>query len=285
MTQLPQGGLTRLAPTPSGLLHAGNAINFLIARHLADATGAALLLRIDDLDAERVRTAYLVDIFRSLEWLDIRWDLGPRNVQDHLRNWSQQLRLARYGEVVDALRRSGLLYACTCSRSQLRRSGGDARYPGTCRERAVPLDTPDTSWRLRLPDQAPVTVAGLDGSTTTVDLAQAMGDPVVRQRNGRPAYQVASMVDDVDRGTTFIVRGMDLLPSTACQLHLATVLGAEGFLHVRFLHHPLIAGADGQKLSKSAGAASLQAMREAGLSPDGLKAQARTMVHALMGSQ
>lgn len=283
MMQLPQGGLTRLAPTPSGLLHAGNAVNFLLTRQLADTTGAMVRLRIDDLDAERVRTEYLHDIFRSLAWLGVQWDLGPHDVQDHLRNWSQQLRLERYGQVLDALRRSGVLYACTCSRSQLRMSGGEGRYPGTCRDRGLPLDTPDSSWRLRLPHHAPVPVHGLDGTTTVVDLMQAMGDPVLRLRNGRPAYQVASLADDIDDGTSFIVRGMDLLPSTACQLHLAALLDAQGFLQVRFLHHPLIIGNDGAKLSKSAGASSLRAMQHAGVSPDALRSQARAMVNALMG--
>ncbi len=101
-----------------------------------------------------------------------------------------------------------------------------------------------------------------------------MRDPVLRQRNGRPAYQIASLADDVDFGIDLIVRGADLLPSTACQLLLAELLGLTAFTRTRFIHHPLITALDGTKLSKSDGASSLKAMREAGIAPDALHAQA-----------
>jgi len=279
---LPPSGRTRIAPTPSGFLHAGNAINFLLAARLAGATGATLLLRIDDLDAPRVRPEYVEDIFRSLEWLGIAWDEGPSGPEDLAANWSQRLRLPRYHTLLAALREKGVLYACDCSRSVLRQASLDGRYPGTCRDRGLPLDTPDRAWRLRVPDDAAIAIPPLIGSERMVRLADAMGDPVLRQRDGMPAYQIASLADDVDHGITFIVRGEDLLISSACQLHLASLPGLEGFLRTRFLHHPLLLGEDGHKLSKSDGASSLKAMREAGRSPDALHRQADRLLEDLV---
>jgi glutamyl-tRNA synthetase len=111
-----EGLRTRIAPTPSGFLHAGNAVNFLITHELARAARGTLLLRIDDLDAERARPEYLDDIFRSLEWLGIDWDEGPTGPEDFLRNWSQRSRIERYSELLLGLRKGGHLYACECSR-------------------------------------------------------------------------------------------------------------------------------------------------------------------------
>ena len=110
---------TRIAPTPSGYLHAGNAVNFLLTAELARLHGGSLLLRIDDLDAERARPEYLDDIFHSLEWLGIAWHEGPRDAADFQRNWSQRTRIGRYQVLLDQLRRGGHLYACTCSRKEL----------------------------------------------------------------------------------------------------------------------------------------------------------------------
>jgi glutamyl-tRNA synthetase len=280
-----QGGTTRLAPTPSGYLHAGNALNFLLTERLARSTGARVLLRIDDLDAERVRPEYLEDIFRSLEWLGIVWDEGPSGPDDFRANWSQQLRLHHYDALLGLLRDQGVLYACDCSRSALRDLASDGRYTGVCRDRGLDLDAPDVTWRLNIGEAAVVQVPDLFGKAIPVDLVQNMGDPVLRQRNGRPAYQLASLADDVQFGTTFVVRGMDLLPSSACQLHIAGLLGLSTFEQVRFLHHPLITDEAGQKLSKSAGATSLKAMREAGVEPAVLHAQVDRMLETLGAHQ
>ena len=270
---IPRGGRTRIAPTPSGYLHAGNAVDFLITARLAAASKATVRLRIDDLDAERARPEYIQDIFASLEWLGIRWEEGPTGPEDHATRWSQELRIPRYMELLAQLEHQGHLYACSCSRREITAC--------TCRDQDIPLDTAGTSWRLRVPDTCPVEIKGWNESSS-IDLAGLLHDPVLRQRNGRPAYQIASLADDVDHGITFIVRGADLLPSTACQLYLAELLGLTAFKEVRFLHHLLITDANGNKLSKSEGAASLKAMREAGLSPDALPRQADAMLTALL---
>lgn len=235
----------RLAPTPSGYLHPGNAINFLLNQKAARSQpGARLLLRIDDLDADRKRPEYVQDVFDSLAWLGIDWDDGPRSVEDFEQNWSQHLRLGLYENLLQQLEKQGLVFACQKSRKDLAPFGG--AYPPEFREQNLPLDAPDVSWRVATPPGFP------------------MPDFVVRRRDGLPAYQVASLADDVYFGITHIVRGEDLRASTAAQIFLAEKLRLSDFLKIQFWHHPLLTDARGEKLSKSAGADSLRAMRERG---------------------
>lgn len=273
----------RLAPTPSGFLHAGNAIAFLLTCELASRTNATLRLRIDDLDAERVRPAYVQDIFDSLHWLGIGWDLGPTDSADHNARYSQGLRLHRYHELVDRLWTAGELYACTCTRAQLEQLRAEGLRSCACREMDLPPETPGATLRLRLPMGRQVRIPAWKGLDEMVDLAMVMDDPVLRQRSvgnvpGRAAYQIASLADDLDHGSTLIVRGLDLLPSTACQCYIAELLGLDRFLEVHFVHHELVVGADGHKLSKSGGSSSIQAMRAAGEGPETLHAQAAALI-------
>ena len=271
---------TRIAPTPSGFLHAGNAFNFLVTDKLAKATGSRLVLRIDDLDAGRTRPEYIEDVFHSLEWLGIRVDEGPSGPDDFHSNWSQHLRMPRYRYVAEALRSHDALYPCLCSRTQLETL---SRADHTCRTQPITEVPSGTPWRLRIPEPCPVPISELDGTTEQHDLAALMPDPVILQRDTeRPAYQIASLCDDLDMGITFIVRGVDLLPSTACQAYVARLLGQDAFATIRFHHHPLALGSDGLKLSKSAGSSSLKAMRESGTSPDALIASAHRYAEALL---
>ena len=239
---------TRIAPTPSGLLHAGNAVNFLLTQHLARTTGRELLLRVDDLDRERVRPAYVQDIFEQLERLGIHWDLGPRSTEDLEEVWSQRHRLPLYHELLEALRATGQLFACTCTRTTLAHC--------RCAERGIDLDAPEMTWRLRLSSPCIVTFRTPHGQASK-DLAELMPPPVLRSREGRPAYQVASLADDLHFGIDLIVRGEDLFASTACQVHMAQLLGHSAFTEALFIHHRLLLDAHGAKLSKSAGAAAL----------------------------
>lgn len=274
---------TRIAPTPSGHLHAGNAASFLLTRLLADRYGARLRLRIDDLDADRTRTAYLEDIFETLHWLGISWEDGPRDVTDHVTNCSQRLRIPVYTTLLNELRHRGHLYGCSCSRRTIALQGGHGRYPGTCRDRGLDLDRPGIAWRLRVPQGTRIDIPPLLGLGERVQLDAAMGDPVLRRADGHPAYQVASLADDVDHGITFIVRGVDLLPSTACQLYMARLLGLGPFLNVRFAHHDLLTDEVGVKLSKSAGATSVCALRQRGSTPDALRERALELLRSLEG--
>lgn len=288
----PDPGSTRLAPTPSGFLHAGNALNFLLTDRLARRTGATLRLRIDDLDAERGRQAYVEDIFEGLAWLGIRPDVGPRDAEDQRRHWSQQLRVPRYRELADALRCAGEVYACGCSRQQRATLLAAGVSTCGCRTAGSDLDDETLAWRVRIPEAAEVTVHGLCGPPRTERPFAWLPDPVVLQRaqDGRPrrpAYQLASLADDVDHGITFIVRGEDLFPSTLVQLHLARVLGLSAFAAVRFLHHPLLTDDSGAKLSKSVGTSvsvtTLRRMRQAGVGPQALVAQAEALLKRLAG--
>lgn len=274
---------TRIAPTPSGFLHVGNGINFSTVRQLAKADNGTILLRIDDLDAERSRPEYIEDILATLAWLGIEWHEGPAGADDFMKNWSQHRRLAQYEALLTDLRCRDLLYACDCSRAQVAAASADGAYPGTCRDRHNPLDDPRMAWRLKLPPNAVATFHELGKGT--VQHAIEGGDPVVRSRASgaappRPAYHIASLVDDLHFSIGTVVRGEDLLPSTALQVHLAEVTGNTSFTQARFLHHPLSTDAHGHKLSKSAGADALRTWRTQGRSPEDIHASARRLLTA-----
>lgn len=247
-------GRTRIAPTPSGFLHVGNLYAFLHTAQLAQQHGWRLRLRIDDLDRSRFRQAYLEDIFAVLRTLEIHWEEGPEDAADFVAHYRQELRMPLYQSYLQQLRDAGLVYACSCSRSQL---AGQAHYTGTCRAKQHALDDPNLPWRLRLPEDAAVQLLDLNGDSQTIHLAGLLGDPVVLRKaeNGIrwPAYQLACVADDVWYETTHIVRGQDLYESTLIQLYLALCLGLTAFSQIRFEHHSLLTGPDGRKLSKSAG--------------------------------
>lgn len=267
---------TRIAPTPSGLLHIGNAWSFTLTWLAARATGGTVRLRIDDLDAARAQDGYLEDVFASLAWLGLDWDAGPRDVAEFKARDSQRLRLDDYHAAVRALIAGGHVYACACSRARIRASG--PLYPGTCRDRGVslaefypippspgevaraPHPGPAAALRFRLPPN-PVAMRDAAGGTTPLHPARDMGDFVVVRRDGAPAYQLASLVDDRAHAVNFVVRGQDLMPSTGAQLALATALDFRDFAAVRFWHHGLVLGDLNEKLSKSRGAESLAALR------------------------
>jgi glutamyl/glutaminyl-tRNA synthetase len=256
LPSVPSPVVSRLAPTPSGFLHLGNAINFTLTWLLTRRAGGTLHLRIDDLDRVRFRPAYLDNIFRTLDWLGLDYDAGPSGPDDFERHYSQRHFLPAYEAALQGARTAhpARFYACRCSRADLARAttSPTSACPGTCRARAVPLDTPDTAWRAHVPEEARIEFPDLGQGSLAVKLAHELGDFVVRKKDGVAAYQVASVVDDVRLGVTFIVRGLDLLPSTAAQLWLATLLpGTEPFRQARFFHHPLLLDEAGHKLSKS----------------------------------
>ena len=259
---------TRLAPTPSGLLHPGNGLSFVMTWCLARAAGGQVLLRIDDLDISRRRREYMEDIFRTLDWLGLDYDEGPAGVDDFLKHYSQHTRLDLYWEAIERLRQDGHLYACTCSRKEVRERSADGHYPLTCRNRGLPFDRENSAWRIVVPADIAIELSEW-GQTNPILIqpAATMGDFVVRQKNGWPAYQIASLIDDLYFHVNFIVRGEDLQPSTAAQLFLSDLLAEEQFQQITFWHHPLLTGKDGEKLSKSKRAASLQTWQEAGRSP------------------
>ncbi len=267
---IPALGLrTRWAPTPSGFLHAGNACNAILTFALARAFRGSVRLRVDDLDAPRTRPEYIEDIFQTLEWLDLEPDSGPSGPSE-CTTWSQHQRIARYGLLLENLFETGRIYACTCSRAEILAASIDRRYPGTCREKALDPETPNASWRL---DTRGLTAAIWQDVGAGPQFRHPVdfgGDIVVKRRDGLPAYHIASLADDLDCRINLIVRGMDLLDSTAIQLALANLAGRPEFARSAFYHHPLIKNEKGEKLSKSAGANSIAIWRAAGKKPDTL---------------
>jgi len=234
--------VSRLAPTPSGYLHLGNAVNFVLTWLLTRQAGGTLHLRIDDLDRARLRPAYLDNIFRVIEWLGLDYDHGPTGPDDFLRHHSQLLHLPEYNAVLRRLaQRSGLVRASTRSRTN-----GPAAN--------VALETPGAAWRAHVPAGTEIRFADGGQGETIVPLGALMPDFVVRKKDGVAAYQVASVVDDLRLGTTLVVRGLDLQASTAAQLWLAGQLAetaAFNAARIQFFHHPLLVDTSGQKLSKS----------------------------------
>ncbi|GAA4099476.1 glutamate--tRNA ligase family protein [Mucilaginibacter panaciglaebae] len=249
---------TRIAPTPSGYLHLGNALSFALTAAIARKTGAKIFLRIDDLDQQRVNLAYVHDIFDTLNFLEIPWDEGPRNVIEYHGEWSQLHRMDTYNKVLQQLAAQQGVFACKCSRSQLQGTS----YPGNCINQSIPLDTPNTAWRLYTNDR-PITLKTLNNAVTTARLPGSMKNFVVKKKDDHPAYQLASVVDDLYFNVDLIIRGEDLYPSTLAQLFLADVLG-KAFNQITFHHHQLLMGSNSQKLSKSAGATSIKYLREQG---------------------
>ncbi|TGE13977.1 glutamate--tRNA ligase family protein [Hymenobacter elongatus] len=245
--------LGRLAPTPSGYLHLGNAVNFVLTWLLVRRAHGTLHLRIDDLDRARLRPVYVENIFRTIDWLGLDYDHGPTGPDDFGRNFSQLHRLSDYQQFLEALRQQpDLLYACTCSRTEILAQSPLGTYSGTCRSQHLAFDMPGAAWRAQVPAATSVAFTDLWQGPVAVRLAQELGDFVVRKKDGQPAYQIGSIVDDVRLGITLIVRGLDLLPSTAAQRWLAQKVPAtDSFARIRLVHHPLLAAADGQKLSKS----------------------------------
>jgi glutamyl-tRNA synthetase len=239
------GPVTRIAPTPSGYLHVGNAVNAVLTAWLARGSGGRLLLRIDDFDTGRAREDYLADIFALLAWLGIRPDAGPSGPEDFHSRWSMALRMDRFRTARDRLlaEHPDAVFACRCSRRDL--VGG--RCAAGCRAADLRPAPGRTVVRLSVPD-------GITVQMARTQHAVPPGDHVLWRRDDLPAYQLGSVLADEDLGVTAIVRGEDLLDSSALQLHLAGLLPAPGFLAADLRHHALLTAPDGTKLSKSAGA-------------------------------
>jgi glutamyl-tRNA synthetase len=260
---LPRRG--RLAPSPTGAQHVGNARTYLIASLSARSQNADLPLRIEDIDSPRIKAGASALILSDFRWLGLDWDGEPV---------VQSRRLPRYEAALRTLRGKELVYPCTCSRSDIAQAASAPHvgeegpaYPGTCSHRraadADELQVP-FAWRFRF-TTAP---AFADGYRGPVGLdAKALGDFVVWKSAGTPAYQLAVVVDDADMGITEVVRGDDLIPSTPRQIALFQALG---LTPPRFIHVPLVVGPDGRRLAKRHGDTRLAALRSAGVRPEAL---------------
>lgn len=243
--------MVRIAPTPSGYLHPGNAANF--AANALLAGGGPLLLRIDDLDRARFRPEYLQDVFDVLHWLGIDWTDGPRNPADFTARWSQLHRMPLYRAAFDQLVKQERVFACPCSRREL----ADGGHVHGCLEGKVAPERRAVAWRV---------------DTRNNDLHESMPWFAIWKKDGTPSYQLACTVDDLHFGITACARGADLLASTEAQCMVSDLLGYPPLRErIRFIHHPLLTEG-GEKISKSQGARSV---REWGLEPADIFATAR----------
>ena len=215
----------RFAPSPTGRMHAGNVFAALTAWLVAKSQGGRIVLRIEDLDAERSKPVYIDAVQRDLEALGLTWDEGP---------YFQHDRTEAYRAAYDELRERGLVYPCFCTRADLHAASAPHRgekpvYPGTCRhlsdgERAARAQQRMPAQRLIVPDREVAFVDQVQGSYAQ-NLAADCGDFLVQRSDGAFAYQLAVVVDDAAQGVTSVVRGVDLLCSTPQQLYLQELLG------------------------------------------------------------
>ena len=251
----------RYAPSPSGRMHLGNLMCCLLAWLSAKSKGGQVLLRIEDLDAQRCPRRYADAIIDDLAWLGLAAD-GPEPPV------YQSERSAVYAQYFEELARRGLVYPCFCSRSQLHaasaphRADGQVVYPGTCRglspeEVARRALKKAPAWRVQVPDEVVSFTDGCMGPHSE-NLLRDCGDFYLRRADGVFAYQLAVVVDDARMGVTEVVRGADLLSSTARQLYLYRLLGLNA---PRFAHCPLLLAPDGRRLSKRDGDQSLENLR------------------------
>jgi glutamyl-tRNA synthetase len=258
----------RLAPSPTGAQHAGNARTYLVAWLSARARCGAVRLRIEDIDSPRIKTGAADEALADLRWLGLDWDGDPV---------VQTTRLPHYEAALEELKRQELVYPCTCTRSDIAaaasapHAGEEVTYPGTCSHRraadavALAAEGKSFAWRFRVRESP--TFTDLFAGEQHIDLRQTGGDFVVWKNAGTPAYQLAVVVDDAALGVTEVVRGDDLIPSTPRQLLLYRALG---LTPPQFGHVPLVVGEDGRRLAKRHGDTRLSALRAAGAAPEAL---------------
>ena len=256
--------VTRFAPSPTGRLHLGHAFSAILGHARARESGGKFLVRIEDLDQTRSRPEFVDAIFEDLRWLAVDW-AEPMFVQSQ--------RAAAYDEALQELRDQGLLYPCFCTRSDIAAAleaphGIAAHYPGTCRNLADdPQRRASTPHSWRLDAAKALSFAGLpswtetDGTRFTSSAAE-FDDIILARKDAPAAYHLACVVDDAASGVTLVTRAADLRASTPIQRLLQILLALP---EPTYLHHPLVAHADGRRLAKRDLAPTLAAMRQGGM--------------------
>ena len=258
----------RLAPSPTGAQHVGNARTYLIAWLSARSRGGQVALRTEDIDSPRIKPGAAEQACADLRWLGLDWDDGPV---------VQTQRLALYEDALCRLRARELVYPCTCTRSDVERAASAPHaehegpvYPGTCAGRrsadAERLTGQPYCWRFRAGTMAGEFVDAFRGPIQ-VPASELGGDFVIWKSAGTPAYQLAVVVDDADMGVTEVIRGDDLVPSTPRQLLLYEALELKP---PSFAHVPLVVGPDGRRLAKRHGDTRLATLRAAGVTAEQL---------------
>ena len=259
---------TRLAPSPTGALHLGNARTFLVNWLLAAQRGWRVLMRIEDLDGPRVKAGSAQQLLDELAWLGLTWE-QPVVYQSQ--------RADMYRQALRHLAEMGAAYPCVCSRKDIEQAAsaphaedGAVTYPGTCRGRFADADAAEAhagrpaAWRLRVDGRA-VRFRDEFAGDLSLDLAGSGGDFVIFKSDGLAAYQLAVVVDDCAAGVDAIVRGDDLLDSAGRQIFLRQLLGLGP--EPRYWHLPLVTGRDGRRLAKRHGDTRLAHYRSLGTPP------------------
>jgi glutamyl-tRNA synthetase len=270
----------RYAPSPTGDLHVGNARTALAAWLAARSSDGAFVMRVEDLDPPRVVAGAEERTLDDLRWLGLDWDEGPDVGGPHV-PYRQSERTRLYRQALRTLEAAGRLYACTCSRAELRGllsaphgPGTEGPpYPGTCRDRGIPVEIDvDASARQRRPALRfrvnPGERVEFDDAVygeTKQDVSADVGDFIVRRSDGLFTYQLAATVDDVAMGISQVVRGADLLHSTPRQILLLRALKAAV---PAYGHIPLVLNASGERLAKRTRPTAIRDVRDAGVSPE-----------------
>lgn len=258
---------TRLAPSPTGALHLGNARTFLVNWALARQRGWQIVLRLEDLDGPRIKAGAADEAIELLQWLGLDWDEGPHY---------QLADLTPYRAALAQLAAAGEIYPCRCTRKQIEAASlsaphGDEhelRYPGTCRPPQPTLFTPHDladetiAWRLRVPAGETRWNDQFAGPQL-FDIDRNVGDFLVATKGGLPSYQLAVVVDDARQGIDQIVRGDDLLASTPRQMLLYELLRLSP--QPQYTHLPLVVGSDGRRLAKRHGDSRIAHYRQRGV--------------------
>ncbi len=266
----------RLAPSPTGAQHVGNARTYLLAWLALRSRGGRVILRIEDIDSPRIKPGADEQAVDDLRWLGLDWDEGPDVGGPHA-PYVQTQRVALYQSALETLKQQELVYPCTCTRSDIEAAASAPHaaqegpiYPGTCAARragdAEALGDRPFAWRFRTHDRQRSFVDAVAGPQTC-NVVRELGDFVVYKSDGSPAYQLAVVVDDHAMGVTEVLRGDDLLPSAFRQLELyeAFCWSPPAFAHV-----PLVVGPDGRRLAKRHGDTRIATLRDEGASAERL---------------
>ena len=268
----------RLAPSPTGLLHLGHARTFWIAQQRAQAHGGTLVLRNEDLDQARCKPEFASAMLEDLRWFGFEWQEGP-DLGGPFGPYAQSQRRELYLAGFEKLRAAGLVYPCVCSRQDVLRAlqaphadDDEPIYPGTCRNRSPSTinSQPSTplNHRFRVPDGEEVSFMDGHYGRQQFVAGKDFGDFVIWRHDDVPAYQLAVVVDDAAMRITEVVRGEDLLKSTARQLLPYRALG---FTPPKFYHCPLLTDQSGARLAKRNDAFGLRTLRTRGARPDHLR--------------
>jgi len=267
---MPTCEITRLAPSPTGALHLGNARTFLVNYLLARRHGWRVLMRVEDIDGPRVKAGAAAAMLEELTWLGLEWEQPVIYQTD---------RAGLYRQALERLIEIGAAYPCTCSRKDASLAAGAPHaddgataYPGTCRGRYATFDAASAAeksaaWRARV-DDSQIAFRDEFAGEQTFNLSQTCGDFVIFKGDGAAAYQLAVTVDDARCGVNAVVRGDDLLESAARQIHLRRLLGLGPT--PRYWHLPLVVGPDGRRLAKRHGDTRLSHYRRLGATPQRL---------------